>query len=338
MRSHTAAAVDGATGEITAGTTVEARRAGHEELLRWARSQGEDVLFAIEDVRQCSGALERLLIGHGETVVRVTPKLMGKSRRQARQHGKSDEIDAVAIARAALREPDLPRAQLAGPDHEIRLLVDHRQDLVQERTRLHCRVRWHLHDLDPDALPPNKALRRQMWTEQVARYLARQEQTPQVVICRELVRRNRELNKRIRELERELLALVRRHAPGLLEVEGCGPLCAARIIGEVAGISRFQNPGQLAMHAGVAPILAASGQVQRHRLNRWGNRQLNSAFHTIAMVQARDWERAQAYMAKKQAEGKSKREALRCLKRHLARRIFRVLMEAEARQLRPAEG
>lgn len=100
--------------------------------------------------------LERDLIAAGESVVRVSPKLMADVRNSARTYGKSDPIDALAVARAALREPDLPVACLDGAEREVRLLVDHREDLVAERTRIIARLRWHLHELDPRWTPPAK--------------------------------------------------------------------------------------------------------------------------------------------------------------------------------------
>jgi Transposase and inactivated derivatives len=135
-------------GQRTVGTTSD----DHLELVRWA-ARWPERLWAVEDARQVSRRLERDLLGAGERVVRVPPKLMAGVRKSGRAAGKSDPIDASAVARAALREPDLPVAQLDGPAREVRLLVDHRYDLVQERTRAINRLRWHLHDLDPAFSP-----------------------------------------------------------------------------------------------------------------------------------------------------------------------------------------
>lgn len=127
--THTAVAVNAQLGEPRGELTVSARQAGHEQLLSWARALDSERVFALEDCRHVSGALERFLIGRGERVARVPPKLMGEARRRARSFGKSDSIDALAVARAALREPDLPQAQPAGEAREIALLLDHREDL-----------------------------------------------------------------------------------------------------------------------------------------------------------------------------------------------------------------
>jgi transposase len=275
--THTAAAVDGRTGESLSELTVRARDEGHERLLAWAVGVALERTWALEDCRHVSGRLERFLIGRGERVVRVPPKLMAGARRSARERGKSDAIDALAVARAALREPGLPAARLEGRALEIRLLLDHREDLVAERTRIQNRLRWHLHDLDPGLELPSGALSKLCWLDRLGRRLGRLEQGPRTRIARELVVRSRELTRKERALERELAALVKLEAPQLLALPGCGPLTAAKLIGEVADVERVSSDAQLAMHAGAAPLDVSSGKQQRHRLNRSGNRQLNLA-------------------------------------------------------------
>jgi transposase len=286
-------------------------------------------LWAVEDVRGVSRGLERFLVGRGERVVRVPPKLMAGARRGSRSFGKSDSIDALAIARAGLAHADLPSAVEDPAAREIKLLVDHRETLVRQRSEAQDRLRWLLHAVDPDLEVPTGALDRKLWLDRVARRLARADQVAEVRIARDLVRRCRQLTADANALERELAVLVANYAPRLLELKGCGVLVAAKLIGEIAGVSRFRHEAQLARVAGVAPIDASSGQQRRHRLNRHGNRQLNTALYKVAVVQGR-WEpRARAYLERRQAEGKTRREALRCLKRHLARVVFRLLREAD---------
>jgi transposase len=171
------------------------------------------------------------------------------------------------------------------------------------------------------------ALDRKVWLERVTRRLGRGEQTVQVRIARDLVRRCKALTRDANELEREIGVRVARYAPQLLSLKGCGALIAAKIISETGGIGRFRNDAQFACLAGVAPIEASSGRQRRHRLSRHGNRQLNSALHKIAVVQGRWDARARVYLERRQAEGKTRREALRALKRHLARVVFRLLRE-----------
>jgi transposase len=326
-RSHTVAAVEAASGRVLGERAVSARQRSFDVLLSWARSHGAERVWAIEDCRHVSGALERFLLARGEAVVRVAPKLTASTRKSARESGKSDLIDAVAIARAALREglDTLPVAQLAGPELDVRLLVDHRERLVAQRTALSNDLRWHLHDLWPETEIPPRALTATSWQTRVAARLTRAEQTARVRIARDELRRIRELTRTINDLEAELAALVTMLAPRLLAERGCGVLTAAKLLGEIAGVARFATDAKLARTAGSAPIPASSGRTQRHRLDRGGNRQLNCALHRLAVTKGRLDPETAAYLARKQADGKTRREAIRCLKRHLARRVWHLL-------------
>lgn len=323
--SHTASAVEGQTAQMIEHKTVPAREQGHLELLRWGAELDAERVWAIEDCRNYSGTFEQLLVAHGERVVRVPPKLMSSQRKTLRSFGKSDAIDATAAALAAIRVPDLPQAKLNGPAREIRLLADHRDDLVQEHTRHQRRLRQHVHEIDPDLAPALRGMGNANNLDRLSRQLARREQTAQVVIARELIRRIKELSARTRELQRQLAKLVAQRCPQLLELEGCGVLTAARIYAEIDGIDRFKNDRHLASYAGVAPLDASSGRQQRHRLNRTGNRRLNRALHIIAVTQIRVHAPATAYIARRKTEGKTNREAMRALKRHLIRRLYRLL-------------
>src|SRR5436190_8083590 len=268
-QSVTAVAAD-EVGRIVGERTVAS---GSEELLEWAAGLGVERLWALEDCRQLTRALERELLAVGEQLVRVPPKLMAPERRAGRARGKSDPIDALAVARAALRDPRLSRPRPdEQPFHDLKLLVDHREDLVDERRRAQQRLRWHLHQLDPSFVVPARRLDRSTHLERVARWLARREQEVQVRVARELVARCRSLTRTIVELDAELEQRAAQTAPALLELPGCGPLTAAKLLAEVGPIDRFQTDAQLARHSGVAPLEASSGRVQRHRLDRGGNR------------------------------------------------------------------
>ncbi len=210
-QSVTAVAVDEA-GRMLDERTVAV---GSDELIGWASALDAERLWAIEDCRLLTPWLERQLLGLGEELVRVSPKLTVPERRAGRVRGKSDPIDALAVARAALREPDLPRPQPGERVHrEIKLLVDHRDDLVDERRRIQQRLRWHLHELDPTLVVPLRRLDRASQLERVGRWLARREQDIQVRIARELVNRCRSLTRVIEQLDQELeqrTAATRRH-------------------------------------------------------------------------------------------------------------------------------
>ena len=324
--SLTAVAVDEA-GRALAERTVAAA----QELLAWSASLGPERLWALEDCRQLTRTLERALLAADERLVRVPPKLMAPQRRAGRMRGKSDPIDALAVARAALREPRLDHPRPGEQRlREVKLLVDHRDDLIDERRRAQQRLRWHLHDLDPELAVPLGALDRGVWLDRLGRRLARLEQKAQVRIARELVSRCRSLTRTILQLDRELEHRAAATAPRLLELPGCGAISASKLLGEIGPIARFETDAQLARHAGVAPLEASSGKHRRHRLDRGGNRQLNCALHRIAITQARIHPPARAYLERKQAEGKSRREALRCLKRQLARVVFNTLKASPA--------
>jgi transposase len=164
-RTHTVVAVD-QVGRRVGEKTVRTNSDGHLELLGWARRLADDlddgdVTFALEDCRHLTRRLEADLLAGDGRVVRVPTRLMAETRKVSREPGKSDPIDAYAMALAALRHPELPIAELDGPAREVKLLSDHRRDLVGQRTRICCQVRWFLQELDPDLDIMSRGLRRQ---------------------------------------------------------------------------------------------------------------------------------------------------------------------------------
>src|SRR5215217_85388 len=264
-RSHTVAAVTAATGEVLGEQTVQVGRRGFGALLGWARGLDGDRMWALEDCRHVSGSLERFLIERGERVLRIPTHLAANARKGARQRGKSDAIDALNVARAAVQEglDGFPAAHLDGPELDLRLLVDHRERLVRHRVELNSTLLWHLHDLWPELQLPGGALFSTKWSTRIGRRLARAEQTMRVRIARDELRRLRELTLAVRQLEREITELVTRLAPQLLSEPGFGPLIAAKLVGEIAGAQRFATAAKLARAAGVALIPASSGNTQR---------------------------------------------------------------------------
>jgi transposase len=329
-RSHTIAAVAARTGELLGEQTVPVGHRGFAALLRWAGALDGERVWALEDCRHVSGSLERFLIGRGERVLRIPTHLTAQGRRRARQRGKSDPIDALGVARAALQEglECFPAAQLDGPELDLRLLVDHRERLVRHRVELNSTLLWHLHDLWPGLRLPGSALFSKKWSTRIGRRLARAEQTMRVRIARDELRRLRELTQAINQLEREITELVAQIAPQLLTEPGFGPLIAAKLVGEIAGAQRFATSAKLARAAGVAPIPASSGNTQRHRLDPGGNRQINAALHRVIVTRARCHQPTRDYIARRCSEGKTTREAIRCLKRYLTRRVWHLLRSA----------
>src|SRR3954454_13106758 len=170
-RSHTVAAVAAGTGELLGEQTVPGGHRGFGALVQWGRGLDEDRVWAFEDGRHVSGSLERFLIERGERVLRIPTHLTAKARKSARQRGKSDPIDALNVARAALQDglDAFPAAQLDGPELDLRLLVDHRERLVRHRVKLNSTLLWHLHDLWPELRLPGGALFSKKWNTRIAR-------------------------------------------------------------------------------------------------------------------------------------------------------------------------
>jgi len=321
-KSHTIVAVDAAGAEI-ASLTVAATGDGHLRAVQWA-AQYTKRQWAIEDCRALSRRLEADLLRIGERVVRVPPKMMARARATARQVGKSDPIDALAVARAALREPDLPVAHLDGPSREVRLLVDYRESLVRDRTAAQNRLRWRLHELEPGYDPPAGSLNRYRTLDEIDELITTHDSIVADLARRETAR-IRQLTREANQLERDITQRVTDLAPTLLAIPGCGALTAAKLIGEAADITRFTNRDAYAMFAGVAPIPVWSANPNRFRLNRGGNRQTNAALHRIAITQMRIHPDAQAFIKRRIETGSTKREAIRLLKRKLANVVYRTL-------------
>jgi transposase len=324
-RTHTVVVVDEAGRKLGQHTTTSATTADHLELVRWADRFGADRRWAVEDCRHLSRRLERDLLTAGEAIVRVPPKLMAHARDAARTYGKSDPIDALAVARAALREPDLPAARLDDETRQVRLLVDHREDLIGERTRQINRLRWHLHELDPAWDPPQRSLNRYKQLDEI---IARLADFDGLVarLALELTTSVRSLTVRINDLEREITVVVTALAPTLLTRPGIGVLTAAKLLGETADITRFRNKDAYARHTGTAPLPVWSSNRTRHRLARTGNRQLNCAIHRIAVTQGRCHPDARAFIARRIARGNTPSEARRALKRRLSDLVYRDLL------------
>jgi transposase len=229
--SHALAAVDEGTGRVRGHREIEVDDAGHLAAVRWARSLDEERVWAIEDCRHVSLRLEQALLGAGEPVIRVAPQRMGASRKGEREPGKSDQIDALAIARAVVKDgvDRFPVAFLDERAMEIRLLHDHRGDLVAERTRTINRLRWHLVALCPEL---ERSLKRKAFNharvlDRVDRRLRNLPAGARARIARELIAQLRRLNRHLGELEAELAKLVAAHRPRLLAEQGCGALTAA---------------------------------------------------------------------------------------------------------------
>ena len=322
-RTHTVSAADEAGAEL-AHLTVEATSQGHLRLLCWGE-QFKQRRWAVEDCRHLSRRLEADLLGAGERVVRVPPKMMATTRRRARTQGKSDPIDSLAVARAALSEPGLPVAHLDGPARQVRLLVDYRETLITERTAIQSRLRWELHELEPGWDPPARSLDVTRTLDTIQTRLTNHQGTV-ADLARRHLNRIRDITSEATDVQKQIIPLIATLAPTLLHIPGCGPLTAAKLVGETADITRFHSRDAYAMWAGTAPIPVWSGNTQRFRLNRGGNRQVNAALHRIAITQIRCHPDAQTYLKQRLSNGDTKTEAIRALKRQLTNIIYRTLL------------
>ena len=333
-RVHSAAAID-EHGRVLATLEVGANPDELERLASWVESFDAERLVAVEGAKGLGLALTRRLLDHGEAVVDIATHLTAQGRKASRRRGKDDEGDAITIARVALREPDLPRLTEHHLDADLKLLVDARDQLVAEATR----VRNRLHALLLAAAPGYRDHTGALSNKQglvVAKRLvlkARAAEPVRAKLALAAIARLHALDREAAALERDVtVALEARQATQLLAICGVGSIVAAKILGETRGVERFRNAAAFAAHTGTAPLPASSGQTNRHRLNRGGNRQLNRALFTIAMVQARWNPDAKTYLERKRTEGKSPAEARRCLKRHLAKVVYNAML-ADARAL-----
>src|SRR5271156_3611664 len=228
-RTHTFVAVD-AVGKKLAEKVVRATSSGHHQALRWARERfGADVVWAIEDCRHLSARLERDLLKFDQKVVRVPPKMMAQTRASARTRGKSDPIDALAVARAFLREPDLPIASHDAVSRELKLLVDRREDLVAQRTATINRLLWRVHELDPERAPKPRSLDLAKHRTLLSQWLATQRGLVAELARDELADVIR-LTDTIDALAKRIGERVRQVAPALLALPGCAELTAAKLI------------------------------------------------------------------------------------------------------------
>jgi len=316
--------------------TASGPQAVHK-LLDWARAlaRGGPVLWAIEGGPGLGRAVADALLGAGQQVVWVPTRTMASHRRLSGPVGaKSDVIDAVAVARAALAEPDLAVHRIDPAVRQVRVLVDLREDLVQRRVALANRLMAMLH-LEAGLSPGKGRLSTRTSLDRLEHRIARAGLEGAVgFVLADQIRELRVLIDRIAECERALKERLRPLAPGLLAIPGIGVVWAAVLISQVADVSRFSSSAKLARWAGCAPIPVFSSGRQRHRLHRGGNRQINRAFHSIAMVQARVEGPAREFVRAKEAD-KGKKGAYRALKRHLVDVVYRTMVaDQQQRQAR----
>ena len=327
--SHTANALDQTTNTAASSLRIDATLAGYRQLLRWGRTFPER-RWAIENARGLGCHLAQWLIGRGETVVDVRTTATARVRELSRGgRRKNDVLDASAAACVAAFQGDASPVAAEDQTTVFALLEERRANVAAQRVRLVNQLHALLRDLVPGGA--GAAL-----TAQAASALLRSVRPASAAermrkeLARELVQEIRTVDARLVGVARRMATALIAHGTRLLQVQGVGPVLAARLLGRTGPASRFRSPAAFASYAGVAPIEVASGDHARHRLSRSGDRQLNSALHLVAVTQVRmRSSTGRGYYDRKIGEGKTHNEAMRCLKRRIADHVWRVMRADE---------
>lgn len=329
--THSAAVVDARTGGVLGEVTVEATADGYTQLQAFADEHATLRAWAIEGTGGHGAGLTRHLERHAEVVV----ELDRPERARRRNGAKSDPLDAIRAAREALSRARLGTPRGGGDRQALSVLLAARRSAVEAGTD----AQRQLFSLVIAAPEPIRARFRGLKLPSMLRIAAAlrvcsswdTETTVTVTTLRSLARRARALGQEAAEHEKAIMKIVRSWRPDLLEQPGIGPIVAATVLCAWSHPGRIHSEAAFAMLAGAAPIPANSGQVTtRHRLNRYGDRQLNRALNTIALSRIRYDQATRDYVARRTAEGKTSREIKRCLKRYIARDLFRTLEHSPA--------
>jgi transposase len=322
---HALGVVDVRSGVVVFETVVTADSGGYANALAVAERHAPGRrAFAVEGTGSYGAGLTRFLSGSGEQVFEV-----GRLRRQRGSGGKTDALDAVRAARSVLaqKRPATPRTN--GEREALRALMAAREGAANAKRAGLCQLRGLLITTPEPLRAELRLLTRARLLARLASMRPEQRQDPELrgilLALRSLARRVQQLTVEERELAREIKTLTEMLAPQLLDQPGVGPLLAAQVVLSWSHKGRIKSEAAFARLAGVAPIPASSGQTIRYRLDRSGDRQLNRALHMIIVTRRRTHEPTITYIERRTQEGKSRREATRCLKRYLARNVYRLL-------------
>ena len=321
--SHTAVAIDGDE-RLVGELLVRADRRQRERLLRWA-AEFEPRVWAVEGATGHGALLSQQLVGAGETVLDVPAALSARARLLDSGHkDKTDPYDARSAAIVALRNRNLRSVVLEDHRQIMRLLARRHHQLIAARTRAICRLHAVLCEIVEGGLSKNLSAKR------AASELRKVHPSDAIGIERkriavEFLDEVRRLDRSLVELHARIVAAVNTTNSTVTAIYGVGPIIATYLIGYTGDIRRFATAGHYARYNATAPIEASSGPRVRHRLNPNGNRQLNHAIHIAAVTQVAHDSPGRAYYLRKQAEGKSRKEAMRCLKRRISDVVYRHL-------------
>ena len=323
--SHTAVAIGGDEREV-AKVTVRATRQQTVKLLAWAEPFAERT-WAIESAGGLGYLLAQQLVDAGEVVLDVPPTLASRVRVLGTGRSeKNDPNDAFSVAIAALRSRSLRTVEQADHTEIMRLLAKRNHDLGRLRAKLICRLHNALADLSPGGIA------KELYVSDANRLLGSFEPATPIEHMRhqlalELVDDVVRLDEQIKESHRRIRTAVRASKTSLTDLFGVGPVLACSLIGYSGDVGRFANRDSFAAYAGIAPVERSSGGRVFHRLSLRGHRLLNNAIHMVAICQIRQpHSEGRAYFDRKVAEGKTKREALRSLKRHVSNAVYRQLV------------
>jgi transposase len=327
---HVLAVVVAPAGAVVAQQSVAASARGYAQALRFANQYaGGGRVWAVEGAGHYGAGLARYLSSHGETVLEA-----GRSPRgERRLRGKDDGLDATRAARAALASDKLALPRAGQRREALRLLLLARRGAVDVRRQALVQLRSVIVTAPEQLRHELGGLPQQRLIERCSRLRRSSSRTPDelaaTLVLRTLARRVRAATAEAAELEAEILAHVRALAKPLLDEPGIGPIVAAQLIVAWSHPGRLRSEAAFARLAGAAPIPASSGQTTRHRLSRGGDRQLNRALHTVILHRRLHDPATKDYIARRVAEGKTPRDAVRLLKRYLARHLYRLLEQQE---------
>lgn len=323
--AHVAVALDD-LGQLLGELVIEASISGYSQLAGWAQnlatSAKDELVFGVEGTGSWGAGLVEHLRETGDVIYEVE-----RPRRRERRAGKTDRIDALMAAKRVLSGEGLATPRARGARRALQAILAVQRSCVGERTRL-------LNQLQALCVSAPACLRERIGTgrgvalqTRILRMRARPaadiEERVAFAVLRDLATRARALEQTASRYERELADLVRQLDPRLLDEPGIGPISAAKLL--AADPARFKHERAFARCNGTAPLPASSGKTVRHRLSRGGDRQLNNAIHTIALSRSLHHAETRAYLERRISEGKTKREAMRSLKRHLSRRLYKQL-------------